>query len=303
MSNTAFTAGVVLLITAAVGSVVYFNETQNLMVPAGCAAYVMQRPIFGKAEFIGVYKGPTSTGRGWRYDGQILSVTPYTNSEQFNASEAALAKDKLPISLNAHIVWKIKSDEPSIRSFMEEFGGLDENASPDQVAKMAYEQFIREPYRTICRSLIARHNGLEINDNLETISKELDRLTRESLAKTPFEVISCVIGKANPPEAVITEIALKVAKTQELERKATELEIANKDREIQKAKGEAQGEMELAIATKKAEAMAITNAAITPALIQWQAVLNLQGAQRIYLPVGPNGLPVTGTVSLETPAK
>ena len=303
MSNTAVSAGVVLLIATAIGSVVYFNETQNLMVPAGCAAYVMQRPIFGKAEFIGVFKGPTSTGRGWRYNGQILSVTPYTNSEQFNASEAALAKDKLPISLNAHIVWKIKADEPSIRSFMEEFGGLDENASPDQVAKMAYEQFIREPYRTICRSLIARHNGLEINDNLETISKELDRLTRESLAKTPFEVISCVIGKANPPEAVITEIALKVAKTQELERKATELEIANKDREIQKAKGEAQGEMELAIASKKAEAMAITNAAITPALIQWQAVLNLQGAQRVYLPVGPNGLPVTGTVSLETPAK
>lgn len=303
MSNTAISSAVVLLVAGSIGSVVYFNETQNFMVPAGCAAYVMQRPIFGQAEFIGVFKGPTSTGRGWRYTGQLLSVTPYTNSEQFNASEAALAKDKLPISLNAHIVWKIKVDAASIRSFMEEFGGLDEDSTPDQVAKEAYDQFIREPYRTICRSLIARHNGLEINDNLESISKELDRLTRESLAKTPFEVVSCVIGKANPPEAVITEIALKVAKTQELERKATELEIANKDREIQKAKGEAQGEMELAIASKKAEAMAITNAAITPALIQWQAVLNLQGAQRVYLPVGPNGLPVTGTVSLETPAK
>jgi len=90
-----------------------------------------------------------------------------------------------------------------------------------------------------------------------------------------------------------------VAKTQELERKATEQSIAEATKNIQKATGEAQGELEFAIAQKKAAANQALNASLTPMLLQYLAITAMQGADRIYVPIGANGIPLVANLNLE----
>jgi uncharacterized membrane protein YqiK len=140
---------------------------------------VYSKPIFGKSAFKSVIFGPGSTGLCWRYEGQRVSITPYTYSEKFESENAILAKDKLPLSSQAHVVWRLIPDEKSVRRFMEEFGGWEQTADPDKIARESYDQLIREPFRTITRSVVAQYNGLEVNEALPSISKEIESQMRQ----------------------------------------------------------------------------------------------------------------------------
>jgi regulator of protease activity HflC (stomatin/prohibitin superfamily) len=128
---------------------------------------------------------------------------------------------------------------------------------------------------------------------------EITKKLSERLANTPFEVMQVVIGNAQPPQLVLDQIAQKVAKTQELERKATEQSIADLNKNIQKAEGEAAGEKELAIATQRALANKQISDSITPQLLQYLAIENMKSADKIYIPIGANGMPIVGTISTE----
>jgi regulator of protease activity HflC (stomatin/prohibitin superfamily) len=231
-----------LAIFGAVAAVLFLfvaPNTSNVRVDAGYASYIFSKPIFGKAKFKEVLFGPSSTGLRWRLSGQRVSVTPYTYTEAFQAENAILAKDKLPLSSNAHIVWRLKPDQASICRFMQEFGGWETTAEPDRIAKQAYDQFIREPFRTITRSVVAKYDGLSVNESLPAISKDIEGQVKDLLKNTPFEVMSVVMGNANPPDKVITAIATKVALNQLLEQKAIEDQIAQKNIDIERRNGEA----------------------------------------------------------------
>jgi hypothetical protein len=124
-----FLLGAVLLISV----LVLGTNLENVRVSAGYACYVYARPIFGKSAFEKVIVGPATTGLRWPLEGQRVSITPYTYSEKFEADSAILAKDKLPLSSQAHVVWRLKPDEASVRRFMEEFGGWDNTTDPDKI--------------------------------------------------------------------------------------------------------------------------------------------------------------------------
>ena len=217
------------------------SNLSNVRVTAGYASYIFSKPILGKGEFKEVIFGPASTGLRWRLWGQSVSITPFTYSEAFDANSAILAKDKLPLSSQAHVVWRLKPDDKSVRRFMEEFGGWENTGDPDKIAKAAYDQFIREPFRTITRSVVAQYNGLDVNEFLPQISHEIEGQVRELLKNTPFEVMSVVMGNASPPQQVIVAIAGKVALNQTLEQKTVEEQIAVKNIEIERKNGEAAG--------------------------------------------------------------
>ena len=138
-------------------------------------------------------------------------------------------------------------------------------------------------------------------DHLADMGRSIQQELSSKLAATPFELLQVVVGNAQPPAAVLEKIALKVAAAQELERKATELEIANRSRDIEKANGEAAGDRELALAEKRAEANAKLAGSLTPMLLQYQAIENLKTAQKVYLPIGAGGVPLVLPVP-ETPA-
>ena len=257
----------------------------NVRVTAGYASYIYSKPILGQGEFKEVIFGPASTGLRWRLWGQPVSITPFTYSEAFDADSAILAKDKLPLASQAHVVWRLKPEEKSVRRFMEEFGGWENTGDPDKIAKAAYDQFIREPFRTITRSVVAQYKGLDVNEFLPQISHEIENQVRELLKNTPFEVMSVVMGNASPPQQVIVAIAGKVALNQTLEQKAVEEQIAAKNIEIERKNGEAAGARAAAQAQEQAKAISSITAVLSTAYIQYLQAENIKGADRVYVPL------------------
>jgi len=277
---------VFVVLMVGLAGAIFLANSRNVRASAGYASYVYSKPIFGRSTYKGVLIGPSSTGLRWRINGQNVSITPYTYSEKFDANDAILAKDKLPLNSQAHIVWRLKPDEGSVKHFMEEFGGWENTGDPDQIAQEAYAQFIQEPFRTITRSVISKYNGLDVNESLPEISTAIGNRMKELLEKTPFEILSVVMGNSAPPRQVIEAIASKVAMNQTLEQKAIEEQIATKMIEIERKNGEAAGAKSAAEAVERAKAITSINAALTPAYIQYLGVENIRGAERIYVPFG-----------------
>ena len=260
-------------------------NVSNVRVTAGYASYIYSKPILGKGQYKEVIFGPASTGLRWRLWGQSVSITPYTYSEAFDAASAILAKDKLPLSSQAHIVWRLKPDEKSVRRFMEEFGGWESTGEPDRIAKAAYDQFIREPFRTITRSVVAKYDGLSVNESLPAISKDIGDQVKDLLKNTPFEVMSVVMGNASPPQQVIVAIATKVALNQTLEQKTIEEQIAQKNIDIERKNGEAAGARSAAQAIEQAKAITSISAVLSTSYIQYLQAENIKGADRVYVPM------------------
>jgi hypothetical protein len=181
----------------------------------------------------------------WRAFGDVVSITPYSYSELFENTGVLIAKDKLPIIGGAHIVWQLRREADQVKNYMEKYGGLDVAHSPDEIARESYENYIKEPFRTLVREEFAKYEGLAVPDHLADMGQSIQDELTARLKDTPFQVIQVVVGNAQPPAQVLEKIALKVAAVQELERKATELEIANRSKEIEKANGDAAGEHEL----------------------------------------------------------
>ena len=275
-----FLLGAVLLISV----LVLGTNLENVRVSAGYACYVYARPILGKSAFEKVIFGPASTGLRWRLEGQRVSITPYTYSEKFEADSAILAKDKLPLSSQAHVVWRLKPDEASVRRFMEEFGGWDNTTDPDKISRESYDQFIREPFRTLTRSVVAQYNGLDVNESLSKVSEEIELGLQTLLGSTPFEVMSVVMGNSSPPQPVIVAIASKVALNQTLEQKGIEEQIAEKSVAIERKNGEAAGARLAAQAKEQAHAISSINEVLTPSYIEYLQAENIKGAERVYVP-------------------
>lgn len=286
----------------------------NVRVSAGYASYVYSKPIVGKSRFKEVIFGPASTGLSWRLDGQRVSITPFTYSEKFEADSAIIGKDKLPLSSQAHIVWRLKPEAAAVQRFMEEFGGWESSADPDRIAKESYDQFIREPFRTITRSVVAQYNGLDVNESLPKISQEIEAEVRTLLDKTPFEVMSVVMGNSSPPQSVIVAISAKVALNQTLEMKAVEEQIAEKNIAIERKNGEAAGARLAAQAKEQAKAITEIASVLQPQYIEFLKAENIKGADRVYLPLGagpelilpvnegPRGIPKDARPRVEAPA-
>ena len=277
---------VLVLMVLGVAGMVFLSNSQNVRSSAGYASYIYSKPIFGRSVFKSVLIGPASTGLRWRLSGQSVSITPYTYSEKFDGNTAILAQDKLPLASQAHIVWRLRPDEASVKKFMEEFGGWETSSNPDEIAKQAYAQFIQEPFRTVTRSVVAKYDGLSVNEYLPEISSAIGDIMRDMLNKTPFEVLSVVMGNASPPQQVIDAIASKVALNQMLEQKAIEEQIAAKMIEIERKNGEAAGAKSAAEAVERAKAISSISAVLTPAYIQYLGMENIRGAERVYVPLG-----------------
>lgn len=227
---------VIGVIIVAVIAIIIGANYGNHYVDGGYAAYVYNEPILGKKEFKGVINGPGSTGYVWRQNQVIISVTPWTMKESF---DDILAKDQLKMDTEASMVFRI--DRSKVKEFVEEYGAMAEtDRKPESIIRDAYKSFIQEPFRTAIRATIAKYNGLDASSHLQEITNEVADVMRNNLDGTPFVLESVTVGRTTPPEAVIAGITRKVEVTQQYERQATELAIAQRAEEIAEAEGRAQ---------------------------------------------------------------
>jgi regulator of protease activity HflC (stomatin/prohibitin superfamily) len=283
---------VLLMLVGIVGSVIWLLGSRNPYTPAGYVGYLTKGAVFGKSRFYAVQKGPTSPGRTWLLDVTNVSVTPYTYTDDFLGDHAVLSRDNLKISFAVHTVWRI--DDARVPLFTERFSTTVTNGntekSPDAIVKVAYGHFVREPLRTYTRDEVQRRNGLTVKDELIAIGDAVLSRIRQYADASPFIISSVVVGNVQYPSEVADAVSRKLAATQELERKDTEIEIERKER----TKREVQ-------AAGIANAMQIIRGQLNALYIQHEAIeaqklmVNSPNHTTVYIPVGPMGVPLTGT--------
>jgi regulator of protease activity HflC (stomatin/prohibitin superfamily) len=266
--------------------------SRNPYTPAGYVGYLTKGAVFGQSRYHGVQRGPTSAGRAWLLDVTNVSVTPYTYTEEFVGDHAVLSRDNLKISFAVHTVWRI--NEERVPLFMERFSTTvtngDTEKSPDAIVKMAYGHFVREPLRTYARDEVQRRNGLAVKDELIVIGDAVLGRIRQYADASPFIISSVVVGNVQYPSEIADAVSRKLAATQELERKDTEIEIERKER----TKREVQ-------AAGIANAMQIIRGQLSALYVQHEAIeaqklmVNSPNHTTVYIPVGPMGVPITGT--------
>ena len=281
-----------LSLIALCASLVWVLGSRNPYTPAGYVGYLTRGAVFGKSIFYGTQRGPTSAGRSWLLDVTNVSVTPYTYTEGFTGDEAVLSKDNLKIAFAVHTVWRV--DETRVPLFMERFSTTvserGHEKEPDAIVKVAYGNFIREPLRTFARDEVQQRNGLEVKDALIAIGDSVLARIRTYATDSPFTITSVVVGNVQYPSEVADAVSRKLAATQELQRKDTEIEIERKERT--KREVQAQG---------IANAMQIIRGQLSGMYIQHEAIeaqkamVNSPNHTVVYIPVGPMGVPITGT--------
>lgn len=249
----------------------------NPEVPAGYEAYVVSKPFaFGTEGFVEVVKGPRMYGVSWQKFLTLLDVRPKTYSEQFEL----LAKDDLTLTFAVHA--KIKVTEGKTKDVIEGYG---ENW---------YEQSVKEQFRTYVRDAVQKYDGTKAKENMNNIRDEIKTNLATLTKSTPFEVMDVVVGNIQYPTTVTKSVEEKLATSQELERRTTQLEIAKKEAEIrvEEAKGLAQ-------------AQGIINATLTSQYLQHEAIeaaKSLAGSKNTtfyFIPTNPNGMGLP--LVLETP--
>ena len=284
--------GALLVLGLGAMTFVWLAGSRNPYTPAGYVGYLTKGAVFGKSRFYGAQRGPTSAGRQWLLNVANVSITPYTYSEDFVGDEAVLSRDNLKISFRVHTVWRV--DDTRVPLFMERFSTtVAQNAverDPDAIVKVAYGHFIREPLRTYARDEVQRRNGLEVKDALIPIGDAVLARIRAYAQNSPFVISSVVVGNVQYPAEVADAVSRKLAATQDLQRKDTEIEIERKDRT--KREVQAQG---------IANAMQIIRGQLSAMYIQHEAIeaqkamVGSPNHTVVYIPVGAMGVPVTGT--------
>jgi regulator of protease activity HflC (stomatin/prohibitin superfamily) len=278
-----------LLAIALVSFLVWFVNSDNPVTPAGYVGYLTQGAIFGKAQFHGTQTGPTSPGRTWMLSVVNVSITPYTYSEEFTGESEVLSRDNLNIAFRVHVTWRVKSDD--VQNFIEKFSTLAPHDAPDKIVRVAYDNFLREPLRTYARNEVQKRDGMKVKDELlemgTTVLGDLRKLAKDS----PFDITNVVVGNIRYPTVVANSVAENLASTQRLEQASKEAQ-----RRIVEAKG-------------IAESMDIINSKLTPAYLQHEAIESqkaLAGSPShtvIYIPSGPNGVPIVGAIDMAAPKK
>ncbi len=287
-----------LFVLLGAGVFVWLVGSRNPSTPAGYVGYLTKDAVFGKARFHGVQRGPTSAGRTWLLRVTNISITPYTYTETFAGDDAVLSRDNLKIVFGVHTVWRI--DDSRVPQFLDRFSTTISadtvQRDPDAIVKVAYGNFVREPLRMFARDEVQRRNGLDVKEALVPIGEAVLNRIRAYAEGSPFIISSVVVGNVQYPAEVADAVSRKLAATQELQRKDTEIEIERKERT--KREVQAQG---------IANAMQIIRGQLSAMYIQHEAIeaqklmVGSPNHTVVYIPVGPMGVPITGTFPTTAP--
>lgn len=254
---------------------IILTSCSNPNTPAGHEGYVFEEPrIFGKGGFRGIVKGPGNYGMSfWRNKIINIDIRPSTYNEDLKI----LAKDDLNVTFHFHAVIGITPG--NVKEIVQSFGGED-----------WYIRYIQKPFKTFIRNSVQHYTSREIKANRDIIASEIKKKLSQYLEKTPFNLISLVVGNIDYPKIVTQAVEKKLAAQQLLEEKKVQKEIAQQNAQIkiEEAKG-------------IAEAQKIINETLTTNYLQHEAIMaqeqmaNSPNHTTVYIPVGPNGMPIVYT--------
>lgn len=262
-------------------------------VPADACGYITHQTWFCDKVFCAVLDGPSSLGVSPCRTHQVILIdkSPITFTESFEINPTEGVK----FYFRVHVIAKIKdTTEDTVARIVKDYGGVN-----------WYRNNFRESIRTIIRRLTSEIK-LENVMKAETrtnIDVKLDQDIGALFKETPFKLISVEVGNIEKdPELITVEIeGLKKVKAVEYERKAVdeqktvieaqgklvaaEIELANKRKDLARAKAEVE-----------AEGYKVISAVLTPGILQLEFYKILQSYKDsqnkvFFVPIGADGAP------------
>ena len=263
-----------------VGSVFLLSRAgcSNHHTPPGYVGYVRSEPLFGAGEYVGIQRGPTSTGWVWRQSVTNIDVRPKTYTEDMTIP----TRERLEIKVRVHARIRLKSD--GVKDVVEKFGGED-----------WYVNNVRDQYRAAVRDKVQKLDVFAIKDDMRRIGDESLADMKKRYQSTPIEFLSVDIGDIGYPPTVVNSVVAKFVTNEENERKDIELKIAQRQIEIGIA--EAQG---------IADSQKIIRTTLDPMFLQFEALRAIEGLSNapnttfLMFPFGKNG---TGSPTIMLPSE
>jgi hypothetical protein len=241
----------------------------NSHTPPGHEGYIRSRPIASAGAFVGIQRGPTSTGWVWRQEVVNIDMRQRTFSELMSIVTA----ERLELSFRAHA--RIQLRPGSVKDVVETFGG--ENW---------YVANVRDQFRSTVRAEVQSLEAFEVNHRIGDIAARVLTAMQARYKDTPIEFVSVDIGDINYPEVVVQSVVRKFVTNEDNERRDMELRIAQ--RQIDIGIAEAEG---------IADAQKIIRTTLDPMFLQYEAlgaIEALAGSPNttfIISPVGKGGAP------------
>ena len=260
----------------------------NPSTPAGYIGYVKQGAWVGTERFYGMQTGPSSTGLGWLLSVVNVSITPYAYHEPMEV----LSRDNLQVRFQIHLVWRVSPTADAVRAFVEKYTTIVGPETADQIVQGAYNNFLKEPLRTATRNEVQSLDALILKERIVEIGRAVENAMRIWAHGTPFEILSIVVGDIAYPPTVAQAVSQKMATTQLLEQKLTEIEIEKREKEKRIIQAEG-----------IAAAMEVIQRQLTDQYLQHEAIeaqkamVGSPNHTTIYIPVGPMGVPLVGVLN------
>jgi len=210
----------------------------NVQTKQGEASFLYKRgKWYRAASTYGTQVGPTSTGWCWKVDEITFPITQHPYREKFTI----MVEDDIPLTFEASVTLKPNTDEESIQELVLGWG------------VEYYERVVHQAFRTTVHAVVGERNSREVKTvrealaqeirtelqkRLEVYEEQLKSMDPKVYKKVPFQIVSVNIDNLDYPKEIQETIAKTRELEKELERKATEKEIAEKNvaREIDRAK-------------------------------------------------------------------
>ena len=260
------------------------SRANNPGVDAGEAGYVKWEPImfWGKGGYQDVIIGPMNYGWGFRnYVIERISLASQTYDEIFDVVDAKQIK----IHFEVHLLLRPDPAKERIKQLVEHFGGAN-----------WYATVVKQPLRTFVRDAIGVQDSQTISSSQDHIQNAVEKAAKAWLIERNIPVIleQVSVGNFQFPSVISDAAAEKQANLQRLESKATLLEIAKRDAEIEAAKAEG-----------IRNSQRIINGTLSPIYVQHEmvkaieAIASKAGNTVIYVPIGTDGLPILQQATLQ----
>lgn len=219
----------------------------NHHTPPGFEGYIRSKPLAGAGEYVGIQKGPTSTGWVWRQDVVNIDMRPRTYSENMSI-RTAQGSD---LEFKAHV--RIELADGAAKMIVEKLGGT-----------RWYEANVKKTFQRAVREKVQVLEPFEVKSKSVQIAKDVLATMQaeyKSYKGEPIQFLSVDIGNIKYPPTIVESVIKKFVAYQENERKDVELRIVQKQIEISVA--EAKG---------TADAQKVIGTTLDPLLLQYEAL-------------------------------
>ncbi len=206
----------------------------------------------------------------WPWNGMVKYSTQW---QTFTENVAVLTEDELHVNLTVSVTLRpIEAELPELEL---------------EVGSDYYNSVVRPEFISLTRNVFSGYKYNVISPQSPSIEAKIFELLVDKVKDKHLEFDNVTVDHIEYPIVVTSAVDEKLAVEQAIEQKNYELQIAEKDAEIQRT-----------LARGQRDAQQIIDAGLTPRYLQYKALevqdklSGSQNAKFFFVPLGKDGLPI-----------